>query len=400
MVAKVVCPLLVALFFVIMAHMRPVSIVAASQLPVVKANPDSLSQMASSVMRDAMQSAGVIGVEALYVGNMLADELQNQKHLGALFADEAGLHGVEALRIGAATAGGAAALRVAYLAVASGDVDLAMVVGAEKMSEGSAVPALAKALDAKLEVPLGANMINRNAELMRMYMERYKVPKNGFVNFAVNAHKNAKSNPYAMFRKPVSAATVRGSRVIYAPLRLYDSAPICDGAAAVILAPTSQARAFTETPVQILASSVATDYFRLEDRPSPLQLRAAQISAEKAFKAANVKHEDISLFEVHDAFTIMSALQLEAAGFAAPGRGWRLAHEDKIGLKGKVPITTMGGLKARGHPIGATALYQTCELVLQLTGRAGKNQVRRPKVGMMQSIGGVASTVVTHILGN
>ncbi|MBX3046249.1 MAG: thiolase domain-containing protein [Anaerolineales bacterium] len=373
---------------------------ATAQLPVMKANPDSLSQMAATVIGEALQNASVTGVEALYVSNMLADELQSQKHLGALFADEAGLHGVEAMRIGAATAGGAAALRVAYLAVASGDVDLAMVVGAEKMSEGSAVPALAKALDAKLEVPLGANMINRNAELMRMYMERYKVPKNGFANFAVNAHKNAKHNPNAMFRKPVSAATAQKSRVIYAPLRLYDSAPICDGAAAVLLAPTDQARAYTETPVHMLASTVATDYFRLEDRPSPLRLRAAEMSAEKAFRAANVTHADISLFEVHDAFSIMSALQLEAAGFAASGRGWRLAHENKIGLKGKIPITTMGGLKARGHPIGATALYQTCELVLQLTERAGKNQVRKPKLGMMQSIGGVASTVVTHILGN
>ncbi len=392
--------MLSGLFFVIMAGMRPVSIVSTAQIPVVKAHPDSLSQMAAAVVRQALDNASVTGAEAMYVGNMLADELQNQKHLGALFADEAGLHGIEALRIGAATAGGAAALRVAYLAVASGEVDLALVVGVEKMSEGSAVPALAKALDAKYEVPLGANMINRNAELMRMYMERYKVPKNGFVNFAVNAHKNARHNPNAMFRKPVSAAAARSSRVIYAPLRLYDSAPICDGAAAVLLAPTDQAKAYTDAPVQILASAVATDYFRLEDRPSALQLRAAQISSQKAYKAANVTPADISLFEVHDAFSIMSALQLEAAGFAVPGRGWRLAHEDKIGLKGKIPITTMGGLKARGHPIGATALYQTCELVLQLTERAGKNQVRKPKVGMMQSIGGVASTVVTHILGN
>lgn len=386
-------------FFVIMTPMRPVSIVATAQLPVVKAHPDSLSQMAATVIRQALHNASVTGAEAMYVGNMLADELQNQKHLGALFADEAGLHGIEALRIGAATAGGAGALRVAYLAVASGEVDLALVVGAEKMSEGSAVPALAKALDAKYEVPLGANMINRNAELMRMYMERYKVPKNGFVNFAVNAHKNAKHNPNAMFRKPVTAAAARSSRVIYAPLRLYDSAPICDGAAAVLLAPTDQAKAYTDAPVHILASAVATDYFQLEDRPSALQLRAAELSSQKAYKAANVTSADVSLFEVHDAFSIMSALQLEAAGFAAPGRGWRLAHEDKIGLKGKIPITTMGGLKARGHPIGATALYQTCELVLQLTERAGKNQVRKPKVGMMQSIGGVASTVVTHILG-
>ncbi|MCW5873676.1 MAG: thiolase domain-containing protein [Anaerolineales bacterium] len=379
--------------------MRSVSIVAIAQLPVVKANSDSLSHMAASVIREAMRNAGVTRIQALFVGNMLADELQNQKHLGALFADEAGLHGIEAMRVGAATAGGAAALRVAYLAVASGEVDVAVAMGAEKMSDSSAVPALAKALDAKLEVPLGANMINRNAELMRMYMERYKVPKGGFTNFSLNAHKNAKTNPYAMFRKPVSVATVRNSRMIYAPLRLYDSAPICDGAAAVVLVPTEQASEYGQHSVRILGSAMATDYFRMEDRPSPLQLRAAQISAEKTYRMAGLTREDVNVFEVHDAFTIMSALQLEAAGFAAAGRGWKLAQENEIGLKGKMPITTFGGLKARGHPVGASALYQTCELFLQLTGQAGKNQVRKAKVGMMQSIGGVASTVVTHILG-
>lgn len=380
--------------------MRPVSIVAIAQLPVVKANPDSLSHMAATVIREAMNNAGVARIQALYVGNMLADELQNQKHLGALFADEAGLHGIEAMRVGAATAGGAAALRVAYLSVASGEVDIAVAVGAEKMSDSSAVPALAKALDAKLEVPLGANMINRNAELMRMYMERNKVPRGGFTNFSVNAHKNSKTNPYAMFRKTVSAAQVRGSRVIYPPLRLYDSAPICDGAAAVVLVPTEQAAEYAKRSVRILGSAIATDYFRLEDRPSPLQLRAAEISAKKAYSMAGLTQEDINVFEVHDAFTIMSALQLEATGFAAPGRGWKFAHENKIGLKGTLPITTFGGLKARGHPVGASALYQTCELFLQLTGQAGKNQVRKAKVGMMQSIGGVAATVATHILGS
>jgi acetyl-CoA C-acetyltransferase len=356
--------------------------------------------MAAKVIRQLLQSAGVERVGALYVGNMLADELQNQKHLGAFIADEAGLQGVEALRIGAATAGGAAAVRVAYLGVASGEVDLAIAVGVEKMSEGSgAVPALAKALDAKTEVSLGANMINRNAELMRLYMERYKVPKTGFVNFAVNAHRNARNNPNALFRKGVSAATVAKSRIIYDPIRLYDSAPICDGAAAILLAPASEERAYTQYPVRLLASAVATDDFRLEDRSDPLRLEAAEASVQKAYRQANVNHSDLSLFEVHDAFSIMSALQLEAAGFAVPGRGWRLAHENKIGIRGKIPVATMGGLKARGHPVGASALYQACELVLQLTGRAGRNQVRKAKLGMMQSVGGVASTVVTHILG-
>lgn len=378
--------------------MRPVSVVGIGQIPVKKSYPDGLIELGARAARLAIEDAGVDQVDALYVGNMLADELQNQKHLGAFIADEAGLIGVEALRAGAASAAGAAALRLAYLAVASGDVDLAVAVGVEKMSEGAAaVPGLAKALDAKREVAMGANMITRNAELMSEYIEHYEVPEDAFVNFAVNAHRNARNNPMALFRKRVTARRVRNSRVVYAPIRLFDSAPICDGAAAVLIAPAEQAKSLNEHSVRLLSSTVATDRFRIEDRANPLWLQAAEWSADKAYEVAGLGPEDIDLFEVHDAFSIMTALQLEAAGFAKPGEGWRLADEREIWRKGKIPISTMGGLKARGHPIGATSLYQACEIVLQLTGRAGKNQVRRAKVGMMQSVGGAASTMLTHI---
>jgi len=163
--------------------------------------------------------------------------------------------------------------------------------------------------------------------------------------------------------------------------------------------PSEQAPAYNPHPVQILASSVVTDRFRIDDREDPLRLEAAQRSSHDAYRKANINREDIHLFEVHDAFSIMACLQLEAAGFAEPGQGWRLAVEDEIRLQGQIPITTMGGLKARGHPIGATGLYQVCEIVLQLTERAGENQVRNAEIGMMQSVGGAASTVLTHIFG-
>lgn len=380
--------------------MRSVSVVGIAQIPVKKAYSVGLIEMGAQVVRMAMEDASVDKVDALYVGNMLADELQNQKHLAAFIADEAGLIGVEALTAGAASAAGAAALRLAYLAVASGDLDLAVAVGVEKMSEGSAVPALSKALDGKREVPIGATMITRNAELMQLYMDTYDVPEDGFVNFAVNAHNNGRSNVNALFRKRVSARKVRNSRRVSGPMRLYDASPVCDGAAAVILAPTDQARAFTQFPVKLLSCTVSTDRFRVEDRVNPLVLQAAKWSAEEAMLRANVNVNDISFFEVHDAFSIMAALQLEAAGFADPGGGWRLADEKQIYRRERIPVSTMGGLKARGHPIGATALYQTCEIVLQLTERAGKNQIKRPKVAMMQSVGGAASTMLTHIYGN
>lgn len=347
-----------------------------------------------------MEDAGVERIEALFVGNMLADDLQGQKHLAALIASEAGLVGIEALQVRAAMASGAAALRMAYLAVGSGEADLAVAVGVEKMSEGVASPALSKALDAEREVADGATLISKNAELMRLYFERYDAPDNALVNFSVNAHRNARHNPNALFRdRSVNARAVRKSRVVHAPLRLLDCSPICDGAAAVVLAPTEEARAYSPQPVRMLASSVATDLFRIEDRSNPLWLEAAHISAQKAFRNGNIHRDDISFFEVHDAFSIMACLQLEAVGFADPGTGWRLAADKQIGLKGEIPIATMGGLKARGHPIGATALYQACEIVLQLTERAGKNQIRNPKIGMMQSVGGAGSTLITHIFG-
>src|SRR5512136_2418484 len=167
---------------------RPVSIVGAGQIEVVKTNPLSLREMGAQAVQRALADAGVTRVDALFAGNMLSDELQNQKHVAALIADEAGLLGVEALEVKAATATGAAALRMAYFAVASGEADLAIAVGVEKMSEGAATPALAKALDAEQELPAGATLISRNADLMRLYLERYKMPEGGLANFAVNAH--------------------------------------------------------------------------------------------------------------------------------------------------------------------------------------------------------------------
>ncbi len=377
--------------------LRQVSIVGIGQVPVQKQYNRLLRDIAAEAVRAALDDAGIGRVDALFAGNMLADDLQGQKHIAALIADEVGLEGIEALEVRAATATGAAALRMAYLAVASGEADLAVAVGVEKMSAGPATPALAKALDARLEVPTGATLISKNADLMRLYMERYAMPEDGLAQFAVNAHTNALTNPNALFHKEITAEMVMGSRLIAPPIRLFDCSPICDGAAAVVLAPRHEARAFTSEPVHILASSVATDRFRVEDRPTPLLLRAARLSAMQAYRRANVNRKDISFFEVHDAFSIMACLLLEAAGFAKPGEGWRMAAERRIFIDGDLPVATLGGLKARGHPIGATAIYQTCEIVQQLTGRAGGNQLADPKIAMLQSVGGAASTVLTHL---
>lgn len=380
--------------------MRPVSVVGIGQTPVLKEHSESLRQLGARAVRMALEDANVDDVDALYLANMLGDELQGQKHVAALVADEAGLRGVEALHLRAATASGAAALRVGYLAVASGAADVVVVAGVEKMNAPGVTPVLAKALDAEREVPDGATLVSQNARLMRWYFRAYNPPQDALAPFAVIAHRNASRNPLAMFHKPdLSVADVMDSRLISPPIRLYDCAPISEGAAAVVLAPASQARTFSDRPVNLLASSVATDRFRIEDRDKPLELAAARLSAQRALQQAQLAIEDVNFFEAHDAFTIMTCLLLEAVGFAAPGEGWRLAEGGDISLEGRIPLSTMGGLKARGHPIGATALYQVCEIVLQLTGRAGDNQLPDPRRALMQSVGGAGVTVITHLFG-
>ena len=381
--------------------LRDVSIVGIGQIPVKKDSGKSLKTMGAEVVRLAMQDANIDQVDALFAGNMLADELQNQKHVATLIASEAGLRGVEALQVRAATATGAAALRMAYFAVASGEARLAAALGVEKMVSGAAAtPALAKALDADTETAEGATLLSQNAHLMQMYLDKYQVTPDDFNNFPLQAHRNARTNPRALFKdKHVTRRIIRESPVISSPLRLYDASPVCDGAAAVILTRSNEARAYTDQPVKILSSSVATDWFRINDRPDPLHLFAAARSAHEAFRKANIHRNDIDFFEVHDAFSIMACLLLEAVGYAKPGQGWRLAVDNEISLRGSLPVATFGGLKARGHPIGATALYQTCEIVLQLTEQAGKNQVKNAKLALLQSVGGAASTVLTHILG-
>ena len=379
-----------------------VSIVGIGQLPVLRASQLSLRELGAEAVRLALADAGADRADALFVGNMLADELQGQKHIASLIADEAGLVGAEALQVRAATATGAAALRMAYLAVAGGQAEVAVALGVEKMSSDRphVVSALAKALDAEREVRSGATLLSQNARLMQLYLDRYRLRITDFDGFALNAHANANHNPNALFHdRVVTAADVDASPVVSAPLRLHDAAPICDGAAAVVVTRTGQARAFTDRPVRMLGASVVTDRFRIEDRDDPLRLAAATRSVHEAFRRANVHRSDIGFFEVHDAFSIMSALILEATGFAEPGYGWRLAADGAIRPDGRLPISTMGGLKARGHPIGASAIYQTCEIVAQLTGRAGANQLADPRVALLQSVGGAGSTVLTHIFG-
>jgi len=363
----------------------------------------SLRVLGSEAVLAALQNADIERPEALFIGNMLCGKLSNQQNLGALIADHAGLRGIEAMRTEAACASGAAAMHAGYVVVASGMMDIVVACGVEKMTDapgGRTTTALAAAADAIYEGEHGISFVALNALLMQRYMYEYGYRHDDFAGFSLNAHRNAVHNPNAMFRKAISLDAYQRARMISDPVSLLDSSAIADGAAAVVLAPTEFAQSHDLPAVQVLGSSVGTDAVALHDRGDPLFLAAAEISVQRALAQAGVRLEEIDFCELHDAFTIMSALSLEAAGFAQRGQGVRLAMDNEIALGGRLPISTMGGLKARGHPVGASGLYQIVEAAQQLRGEAGPNQLRSCRIGMTQSIGGSGATVVTHVLGS
>lgn len=386
--------------------MRSVSIVGIGQSPVGELWSRSARQIAYDAISAAMNEAGIERADALYLGNMLSGTLLDQEHLATLVADYCGLTPIEAAKIEAACASGSAAMRVGLMAVASGFHDVVIVAGLEKMTDTvgkDTTAGLATAADAEYEALHGVSFVGLNALLMQRYMYEYKVPIDAFAGFSINAHRNGANNPNAMFQEPIGLKDYVNAPVIATPINIMDSSPVCDGAAALILVPTERAHEFTRGhhrgAVQVLASASATDTLAVHDRRDPLWLQAAYLSSQKAYQMAGITSADLDLFEVHDAFTIMSALSLEATGFARRGEGWRLAQEDAIGIHGQLPISTMGGLKSRGHPVGATGVYQLVEVVQQLTGTAGANQVRNARIGMAQNIGGSGATILTHILG-
>jgi len=361
-----------------------------------------LRELAFAAIQDAMKDAGGLKPQSLFVGNMLAPNLSNQAHLGVLLADYAGLLGIEAVTIEAAGASGGAALRQGYLAVASGMVDVALVVGVEKFTDkvGSGVEeAIATASDSDYESMQGMTSAAQAALLMKRYIHEYEVPDNGFAGFALTAHANGVANKNAMFRKAIKAETYAKAEMVSDPINMFDMAPNADGAAALVLTRRELLPSDFKNPlVKISGSAASSDTLALHDRKDMLYFDTAQISADKAMKQAGVVLDDIDFFEYHDTFSIYAALQLEAVGFAIKGKGWRLAEDGEISKTGKIPCATMGGMKARGFAGGASGVYQAVDAVTQLRGQAEANQIPDAKTALIQSLGGPASTAVSHIL--
>jgi acetyl-CoA C-acetyltransferase len=261
--------------------------------------------------------------------------------------------------------------------------------------------ALATAADWELEGSKGESFLSLNAQLMRANMRKYAARPEDFAPFSINAHHNAMTNPNAVFHKEIGIDAYLQSRIVVDPVRLYDVSPVCNGAAAVVLVSADVAAALRRderAQVEIASSAAATAPVALTRRPDLLHLQAVETATLDALSRAGITRKEVDLFELHDAYTIMSVLSLESAGFAARGTGLRFGQEKRIALDGDLPISTFGGLKARGHPVGATGVYQLIEAYLQLNGQAGPNQVRDAEVALVQNIGGTAATVVNHVL--
>ncbi len=377
--------------------MREVAILGVGQIPVREHWELSIRQLAVEAARNAMADAGVERIDGLYVSNMTSGELNQQRHLGSLVADYLPQPGVEAVKLEAACGSAGSAMRQGIMAIASGEMDAVLVVGVEKMTETPGkitTAALVTAADADYEIPHGVTFVSLNALVMRRYMHEYGYQHGDFAPFAINAHANGAKNPNAMFREPITQRAFERGRMVADPITLFDASPIGDGAAALLLVPAEKA----PQAVRVAGSASATDTLSVHDRENPTWLTAAEKSAQRAYAQAGIGPDDVDLFELHDAFSIMAALSLEACGFAEPGLGVRLAQEGAILPNGRIPIATMGGLKARGHPVGATGLYQLAEAALQLRGDAGEAQIPGARLAMAQNIGGSGATIVTHIL--
>lgn len=380
--------------------MRRVAVVGVGCTSVGEIWDKSLKDLAVEASLKALDDAGVENIDRVYVGNALAPILQYQTNLASIIVDSLGFNGVSSILIEAADASGGLAFHEAFKAVKSGLIDYALVVGVEKMSDSKpseVASALMSFEDQDYVAFTGITQAGLHALLLRTYMEKFDVKHEDIALFAVNAHKNASKNPYAQFKNIIKVEDVLKSPPIADPLRLLEFIGISDGAAAVILCPLEEARKFKSNPVEVLTSTVAMDKFFLTERDDMLTFNSTRIAAQKAFKEAKISPKDVDVVEVHDSSTIAGVISLEDLGFCGKGEGTSFISQGKIEINSELPTNTMGGLKGRGHPVGATGVYQVVEVVWQLRGEAGKNQVDGAKIGLTQNIAGLGSSTVISI---
>lgn len=363
----------------------------------------SLRQLFVDAATDAIKNSGVDHLDSLYVGCMSSGMFVAQEHLGSLMADYLGMRGLPATRVESACASGGIAVRQAFMEIASGMSDIVMASGVEKMTDcdgDEATAALAAASDQEYEVFNGATFPGLYALMAHAHMDKYGTTRDMLSAVSVKNHKNGSMNPVAQYPFEVTMEGVANSVMVADPLHILDCSPITDGAAAVILASEEVAKKSGKPYCKITGSGLATDCIAIYQRPDMTTIRAATWAAERALKMAGKKISDIDFLEVHDCFTIAEIMVLESIGIYEPGKAGPAILAGETALDGKIPVNTSGGLKSKGHPVGATGVAQVVEVYKQLTGQAeGARQLKTsPKVAMCQNMGGSGGSSAVHIL--
>jgi len=378
--------------------MREVAIVGVGMTPFGELWTSSLRDLFVDAALGALRDAGADRLDAIYVGNMSGGQFVGQEHLGPLMADHLGMAGVPSTRVESACASGGAALRAAFFEVASGASDLVLASGVEKMNDGADVTGvLASAADQESEVYHGVTFPGLYALIARAHMETHGTTLEELSAVSVKSHRHGALNPKAQFRGEVTLEQVMASSLVADPLRLLHCSPVSDGAAAVLLCPLARAREFTDRPIRIRGSGMATSAMALADRRDPAYLDAVNLAGTRAYEMARLGPRDIHVAEVHDCFAIAELCVLEALCFTERGRAGEATRSGETALGGRIPVNTSGGLKSKGHPVGATGVAQVIEIVEQLRGEAGDRQVKDAAVGLTQNMGGSGASSVVHI---
>jgi len=385
--------------------MRDVSIIGIGITKFGELWEKSLRQLGLETGLSAINDAGITSadIDALYIGNMAAGSTLQQEHVSALMADYCGLtnNHVPATRVEAASASGGLALRQAYMAIAGGFIDIAVVGGAEKMtdvSDSESSYTVSMGSDEQWESKAGATFASLHAMIAQSHIDEYGTTREEMSAVSSKNHYHASMNPMAQFPFKLSPEAVSNSGIVSSPLRMLDCAPNSDGAAAVVLCASDKSSKYTKKAIKIIGSGQASDTLSLHHRKYLNRMPAIGIAAKRAFESCNKKPSDLDLIEVHDNFTISEIIALEEIGIFKRGEAGAKILEGETKIGGKIPVNTSGGLKARGHAPGATGIAQVVEIVQQLRGEAGDRQVKNAKIGMVENHGGTAATAVVHIL--
>lgn len=386
--------------------LRKVAVIGAGMSKFGEQWEMSIGELIAEAGIKAIESAGISGkdIQAIYGGSMSAGRFSNQEHVAALIADQMGLNPIPSIRVEAACASGGVAFRQAYISVASGLHDLVVVGGVEKMTDVSieeATSILGAASDYEWEVFHGATFPGIYAMMARRHMHEFGTTEEQLASVAVKNHLNGSMNPIAQYQNKITIDDVMKSSVVASPLKLLDCSPITDGAGAVIICSEDYAKRMNaQSPVWVAASAQASDTLALHDRKSLVEINSTKVAAMDAFKQAGITHKDINIAEVHDCFTIAEILALEDMGFFKKGDAAKATFNGETALNSKLSVNTSGGLKACGHPVGATGVKQVAEIFYQLRGEAGKRQVTNANIGLAHNVGGSGATCVIHIFSN